>query len=630
MSETVRLSNFASIANAVFNSVSANATAVTSMSVGGHTINATSFAGTANNANNLGGVAAASYALLAGPTFTGNTAIANLAITGLRITGDFSNATPANRLAFQASATNAATGLYVLPNGTSTTSAIQLFANSNPSNTSMAAFIASSTEVQVSSTRTGTGDLLPLTFAAGGSERMRITTNGDVGIGTTNPILGLGVFRDNGNGWAAWIGASAAGNRVGLGTRSSTASVQGFNSSGIAADLALNPDGGNVGIGTSSPGYRLTVVGGATQISPGTSAQEGVRIQRASGVCSFSGINADNNAYNALTFATSASEAMRITSAGFVGIGTSSPGYRLDVNGNIRGQGDISVENNTAEGGRLRVINTSKTSNTATFDWSIWNMTGIYSNGLSFWRYYGDGTNAGAAMFLADNGNVGIGTSTNTPAAKLQVATGAVNGTDGILVTGGTTNKSVMLRPSMGAGNNNNVVQTGDGGIIYDGGSVNTGAFVIAPWATGTSGMRMDSAGRMTRPSQPAFTAYGGSGITTTGSTQTCVFTATAVNIGSHYSTSTGRFTAPVAGLYHFTWFIAQSGGATGPVAYILVNGSSPGPTVISYGAAYNNACASVVLNLNANDFVTVGVIAFNSSFSFVDFGYSGFSGFLI
>lgn len=142
--------------------------------------------------------------------------------------------------------------------------------------------------------------------------------------------------------------------------------------------------------------------------------------------------------------------------------------------------------------------------------------------------------------------------------------------------------------------------------------------------------MLIDASGRVIRPQQPAFTAYGGSGITTTGSSQTCVFTATALNVGSHYSTSTGRFTAPVTGLYHFTWFIAQSGGATGPVAYILVNGSSPGPTVISYGTAYNNACASVVLSLSANDFVNIAVIGFNSSFSFVDFGYSGFSGFLI
>jgi len=39
----------------------------------------------------------------------------------------------------------------------------------------------------ISSTRIGTANFLPFTISTGGSERIRITTNGDVGIGTTNP-----------------------------------------------------------------------------------------------------------------------------------------------------------------------------------------------------------------------------------------------------------------------------------------------------------------------------------------------------------------------------------------------------------------------------------------------------------
>ena len=140
---------------------------------------------------------------------------------------------------------------------------------------------------------------------------------------------------------------------------------------------------------------------------------------------------ANSSATNTFTVGTAA----YFVANGNVGIGTSSPGTRFDVNGNIRGQGDISVENNTAEGGRLRVINTSKTGNT-TFDWSIWNMTGVYGNGLSFWRYYGNGTNAGSAMFLADSGNVGIGTS--SPNATLAVS-GTAN-VSGNVTVGGSIN----------------------------------------------------------------------------------------------------------------------------------------------------------------------------------------------
>jgi hypothetical protein len=90
---------------------------------------------------------------------------------------------------------------------------------------------------------------------------------------------------------------------------------------------------GNAFLGATSGvgGVRLTVVGGGTQLSPGTTAQEGVRIQRATGYATFTGINNDNNAYNGLQFFTSASAAATIDTSGNVGIGTASPGTKLDV-----------------------------------------------------------------------------------------------------------------------------------------------------------------------------------------------------------------------------------------------------------------------------------------------------------
>lgn len=137
---------------------------------------------------------------------------------------------------------------------------------------------------------------------------------------------------------------------------------------------------GNVGIGTASPNFRLVSIGGGIQLSGGTTSQEGVRIQRASGVCSFTGINNDNNAYNALSFATSASEAMRIDSSGFVGIGTTSPASMLAVAG-------------SASSSALRVPNVtepatvSATAATGTINYDVCTQSVLYytSNASANW-----------------------------------------------------------------------------------------------------------------------------------------------------------------------------------------------------------------------------------------------------
>jgi hypothetical protein len=133
----------------------------------------------------------------AGDTMTGNLTVpgltdsGNLTFTGTgnRITGDFSNATFANRVAFQTSTTNGATTVLALPNGTGTTASWDAYNNSDPTNSSYLGLTALSTEVRLSSTIRGTGTFLPMTFYTGGSERMRIDTSGNVLV--TN-VAGLG------------------------------------------------------------------------------------------------------------------------------------------------------------------------------------------------------------------------------------------------------------------------------------------------------------------------------------------------------------------------------------------------------------------------------------------------------
>jgi hypothetical protein len=131
-------------------------------------------------------------------TFTENQTLQkNLIFTGTgnRITGDFSNATIANRVLFQTSTTNGNTRLGLLPNGTATTTSQTFFNATDPANAGFLAFVASSTEATITSGITGTGTYLPMTFYTGNSERMRIDTSGNVGIGTSSPSAILNIYR---------------------------------------------------------------------------------------------------------------------------------------------------------------------------------------------------------------------------------------------------------------------------------------------------------------------------------------------------------------------------------------------------------------------------------------------------
>ena len=136
-----------------------------------------------------------------------------------------------------------------------------------------------------------------------------------------------------------------------------------------------------------------------------------------------------------------------------------------------------------------------------------------------------------------------------------------------------------------------------------------------------TERMKIDNAGRVTMPYQPAFEATVGTAFSGDGSvagTETFVFSLARVNVGSHYNTSTGIFTAPVTGLYQFNFFLAPATSST-TARYFraqLVKTSGSTSDVIlaphntinnpSGDADYNNVSASGVISLSANDTVKI------------------------
>ena len=166
-----------------------------------------------------------------GITTPAETIATNLTFTGTgnRITGDMSNATVASRVLFQTSTANSNTNLHVIPSGTAQQAAMGVFNNSDPTNASASTIIASATESSFRAGLTGTGTYLPLTFYTGGSERARIDTGGNVGVGTASPSASAKLHIETGQDKFLLISSGAYGlYMTGDATSSHVATIGGY------------------------------------------------------------------------------------------------------------------------------------------------------------------------------------------------------------------------------------------------------------------------------------------------------------------------------------------------------------------------------------------------------------------
>ena len=144
--------------------------------------------------------------------------------------------------------------------------------------------------------------------------------------------------------------------------------------------------------------------------------------------------------------------------------------------------------------------------------------------------------------------------------------------------------------------------------------------------------MAIDGSGRVTKPYQPAFKAYAGGGWQSFGNTNNNLmpFDTASPNVGNHYSTSTKRFTAPVAGTYFFygQWY---GDGNSYSEMLLRKNGSAE----VAYGNVRDQGAVpktSVILSLSANDYVEMfGKISNTDNQDWYAFtSYSFFCGYLL
>lgn len=147
--------------------------------------------------------------------------------------------------------------------------------------------------------------------------------------------------------------------------------------------------------------------------------------------------------------------------------------------------------------------------------------------------------------------------------------------------------------------------------------------------AAGTA-LSANSSGYVTQPFQPAFLAYRSSGVFS--GTGIYICNTVTFNDGSHYNSSTGRFTAPVAGRYQLNFFVLAQNPDDFDLS-IFVNGSSYSGMEIRCNANAVNSnftlAISGIIKLSANDIVDPRVTS-QPSGSIFGSGLNGFSMYLL
>lgn len=178
----------------------------------------------------------------------------------------------------------------------------------------------------------------------------------------------------------------------------------------------------------------------------------------------------------------------------------------------------------------------------------------------------------------------------------------------------------------------NSHATNGYGVKIRAGDDNNVSAFRVSSQDNNTTILECLGGGAVQKPNQPSFLIMKTNGAVTTSSV--CVFNSVQFDTTSSYSTSTGRYTAPVSGKYLIS-VLGIAGEATGTEVngevQLRKNGSRIQRGHFNHSDRWENVSYSMVVNMNANDYVDVFFVPNHGSPELYGSGdYTMFSGFLI